>query len=172
MTVSIESRPSRFPIRMERGRSTSPVTTIAYNIGSLVTSVTDPKGYVTSYAYDDVDRLTQVTSPDPDGAGALTSPVWQFAFNVAGLMTSKTDPLSAVTTYAYDDAQRQTTVTGADPDGAGSLTSPVTSYGLRCPRSDHDDHRCPEPCHVVDYDSRDRLTKKTEPAVGARLRPR
>ena len=66
--------------------------------------------------YDNVDRLTYVTRPDPDGSGSLAAPVWQFAFNVAGLMTSKTDPLGAVTTYGFDNAQRQTTVTGADPD--------------------------------------------------------
>ena len=149
------------------GSLTSPVTIVAYNIGSLVTSVTDPKGYVTSYAYDSVDHLTQVTRPDPDGSGSLAAPVWQFAFNVAGLMTSKTDPLGAVTTYAYDNAQRRTTVTGADPDGAGSLTSPVTTYAFD--GLDRITTITDALSHVttLEYDVRDRLIKKTEPALVA-----
>ncbi|MBL8815478.1 MAG: RHS repeat protein, partial [Planctomyces sp.] len=147
------------------GSLTSPVTTLSYNAGSLLTSVTDPKGYVTSYAYDAVDRLTQMTRPDPDGAGSLTAPVWQFAFNVAGLMTSRTDPVGAVTTYAYDNAQRQTTITGADPDGAGSLSSPVTTTGYDALNrittiTDALGHTT-----TLEYDVRDRLIKKTEPAL-------
>jgi YD repeat-containing protein len=61
------------------GRTTSETdeasrtTQTAYDAASRVTSVKDPLLNVTSYLYDD-SRLTRVTSPDPDGAGALGAP--------------------------------------------------------------------------------------------------
>ena len=47
---------------------------------------------VTTWAFDNLNRVTQITQPDPDGAGALTSPVTKFAFDALSRRTSLTDP--------------------------------------------------------------------------------
>ncbi len=99
----------------------------AYNNRGDKTSETDPLGRVTSYTYDDEQRVLTVTLPDPDGAGSLTSPVLSTAYNGVGWVTSQTDARGGVTSTTYDNFGRVLTVTQPDPDGAGSLTAPVTT---------------------------------------------
>ena len=80
------------------------------------------------YQYDELNRLVQVTEPDPDGAGALTAPVTQFGYDLVGNRTQVTDALGRVTTFEYDARNRLTQITDPDPDGAGALAAPVTRY--------------------------------------------
>ncbi len=82
----------------------------------------------TSATYDNRDRITQVTLPDPDGSGSLTSPVISATYDNASRMVSQTDPLSRVTSATYDHEGRMLSITGPDPDGAGGLSAPVESY--------------------------------------------
>ncbi|MHB8902749.1 MAG: RHS repeat domain-containing protein [Thermoguttaceae bacterium] len=45
--------------------------------GQLKT-VTDPLGSVTTYGYNDLGQLTEVTLRDPDGAGSLVRPITRY----------------------------------------------------------------------------------------------
>ena len=132
-----------------------------------MTSVTDPLDGVTSYEYDDLQRITKITQPDPDGAGSQTAPETTYAYNAQGKLDEITDPIGRDTTFGYDDQGRRdevtddsgnkttyefddlnqiTKVTLPDPDGVGSLTAPVTTYA---------------------YDEYQRLTTITDPESGA-----
>jgi len=108
----------------------SPETTYAYDLASQLTSVTDPLNRVTSYEYDQLGRVEQVTLPDPDGAGTeKSSPIMSYTYDLVGNELTMTDALNNVTTYTYDDLYRLKTVTEADPDGSSNpLLSPVTTY--------------------------------------------
>ncbi|MEW4451991.1 RHS repeat-associated core domain-containing protein [Bremerella sp. JC817] len=94
--------------------------------GNMLTE-TDELGNVTTYTYDNFDRVTSVTSADPDGAGAQVATVITYTYNDFDLVA--TESINGnTTTYAYNTKGQVTSVTEADPDGAGSLTAPVTSY--------------------------------------------
>ena len=92
----------------------SPVTDFGYDGNGNRTSVTDPLGRETFYAYDEVDRLISVTQPDPDGGGPLASPVTEYEYDAVGNLLTVIDPLNNETTFAYDALRRLTTVTQAD----------------------------------------------------------
>lgn len=55
----------------------------AFDDAGRMTSNTDEQGTVISYSYDNLGRLTTLTLPDPDGAGAQTSPVESYKYNAA-----------------------------------------------------------------------------------------
>ena len=70
------------------------ITNIAYNSRNDVTSVTDPKGYITSYNYNSTGNLTGINAPE----NSSTS----ISVNTKGLPTSVTNPENIVTEYAYN----------------------------------------------------------------------
>lgn len=125
------------------GPLAAPVTSYEHDAVGNVTKVTEPGGAYTQYKFDNLNRLIQVTAPDPDGEGPLTSPITTYVYDVASQLTSVTDPLGRVTTYGHDNLGRQTSITLPDPDGpTNPLTSPVISYT---------------------YDAADRLLTSTDP---------
>ena len=77
----------------------------SYTPNGNVATVTDSSG-VTSYAYDDNNRLLRVS--EPDGSEMA------YTYDAEGNRTSVTVP-SGTTTYTYDAIDRLTTVT--DPSG-------------------------------------------------------
>ncbi|RTL89381.1 MAG: RHS repeat protein, partial [Hyphomicrobiales bacterium] len=70
-----------------------------------LTSVKDPKGLTTTYAWDALDNNTSVTSPD---AGKTTR-----TFDAAGNVLTSTDARGKATTYAYDALNRKISETRA-----------------------------------------------------------
>ncbi|MDA1229163.1 MAG: hypothetical protein O2856_00185 [Planctomycetota bacterium] len=114
------------------GSQSSASQSYEYDLLSRVTShkksQNNPLDQTTTYTYDNVNRLTQVTEPDPDGAGSQTAPVSNYTYNANGLRLTETNPLGEVTTWTYDNLNRMTQITEPDPDGAGSLTSPITVF--------------------------------------------
>lgn len=56
------------------------MTTLGYDGVGRRTRVTNHEGYVTTAAYDKLDRVTSVTGADPDGAGSLTALVISYAY--------------------------------------------------------------------------------------------
>ncbi|MBP2001377.1 YD repeat-containing protein [Paenibacillus shirakamiensis] len=72
-------------------------------VGELLKNRKDQKGYLTSYEYDNLGRLTKVT----DAKGAVTS----YAYDAMGNQTSVTDAKGNVTTKTYDAKGRATKVT-------------------------------------------------------------
>ncbi len=92
-------------------------------------SMANPDDVTSTYVYDNINRLIQMTQPDPDGAGSQTAPVSSYTYNANGNRITETNPLGKVTTWAFDNLNRLTQTTQPDPDGAGALTSPITKFG-------------------------------------------
>ncbi|MEK7293752.1 MAG: Ig-like domain-containing protein, partial [Nitrospirota bacterium] len=82
------------------------VTAFAY-AGGLLASVTDHAGRVTTVTKDGQGRVTAITARDPDGAGPLSAPVTAYSYSgTTRRLTSVTDPLNHATSVAYDFAGR------------------------------------------------------------------
>jgi RHS repeat-associated protein len=88
----------------------------------------NPDDYKTQFAYDDLDRLTSVTDPLGNATG--------YAYDAVGNRTGVIDPNDHTTSYAYDAGDHLTTVTAPDSsttvygyDNAGNLTSRVDGNG-------------------------------------------
>ena len=102
----------------------------AYDADGNVQAVTDPRGFVTTYVYDESDRKTQQILPDPDGSGPLTSSTTQYGYdsdsNLTSVKTPNQDGSGVVETdYGYDALGRKTSQT---------LPPPVTGMPAPPPR--------------------------------------
>jgi YD repeat-containing protein len=97
-----------------------------YNSADDMTSYTDELGRTTTYAYDNLHRVTSITQPDPDGGGPLSAPVTTCEYDAVGRVTTITYPLSRDTQYTYDDLGRVTQISLPDHDGDQQRTN--TSY--------------------------------------------
>jgi RHS repeat-associated protein len=97
------------------------------NPGNFVLGVTDPLSRTTSYSYDALGNLTNITRLSGTSSPAATSFTYEPTFN---RVASVTDPLGHTTSLVYNDASNQVTVT--DPlgnhwaeslNGAGQIVS-------------------------------------------------
>ena len=106
------------------------VTAIETGLSATVTT-----GDVTTYGYDDVDRLELVDPPGPgdrtysyDADGRRTGFVneldgtWTYGYDGLGRLVSQTDPTAGTTGYGWDEASRLVSV--AQP-GGNCATTPV-----------------------------------------------
>jgi RHS repeat-associated protein len=102
----------------------------------------------TDYTYDQLNRVSTVTYPDPDGSDPLPGMVDAFVYDAQGnlaysIQTTATDSQKTnvnngyadkrITRYLYDALGRQIRVIYPDPDGiptgfGGMLPAPVTAY--------------------------------------------
>ncbi len=90
--------------------------TYGYDAHGRLTTMTDARTGATTYQYDDLDRVTAVTTPPPDGvAGAQTT---TSAYDVLGRVWRTVLPDSSTVTNDYYD-------TGELRSTAGSRTYPV-----------------------------------------------
>jgi RHS repeat-associated protein len=89
-----------------------PYTTYTYDANGNQTTEVNELGKTTTLAYDNLNRLTSQTDPDPDASGSgLSAPVTSFSYDVFGNRLTLTDPDSNTTTWGYDLLDRQTTDT-------------------------------------------------------------
>ncbi len=142
------------------GPLTSPVTEFDYDANGNLVQTTDARGNITINKYDAMDRLIQITAPDPDGdaasgGGPLESPITTSDYDLAGNLVATTDPNGHVTRNEYDSRNRL--VKTIDPEGG------VTKF-----RYDADNNRTSvtDPLgHVTKfaYDMRNRVTAETDP---------
>jgi RHS repeat-associated protein len=98
-----------------RGR----VTTLAYSGGRLASS-TDPVGRITTFTHDASGNLRQIT--DPDGSTR------QFSYDARHRLTAQTSKNGAVTTYEYNFAGRH--VQSHLSDGSTRQFAPSALVGL------------------------------------------
>lgn len=98
---------------------TSPVTTYAYDDTGQMTSMKDPNGNTTQYAYSDNNTyLTQITYPNTGVAHVV-----KFSYNSAdGQLASSTGQNGNVTTYSYSDSLDRLTQINY-PDGGQTTYS-------------------------------------------------
>jgi RHS repeat-associated protein len=76
----------------------TPVTTLAYDLGGRLLSVTNELGHVTEYTYDSRNAVLTVE----DNLGNVT----EYDYDAKGNLTNITDANLNTTTYVYDDADR------------------------------------------------------------------
>lgn len=109
-------------------------TQLAYDANDHVTSIIDPKGLTTSYTYNGLGDLLQLTSPDTgtaintyDAAGNLQSQqdargrVTGYLYDALGRLTAQTVPTATQNVY-FDFDVPQPDCTGAEQFGAGRLS--------------------------------------------------
>ncbi|KAB8180357.1 hypothetical protein FH608_051140, partial [Nonomuraea phyllanthi] len=119
------------------GSAITPVVRHSYDAAGQLESTTDPRGYVTSYEYDQLGRQVRVTDPAPEGQAAGT---WVTEYDLAGETLATVDPTGARSEATYDDLGRQITATQIErkPATAGFTTT-------------------------MEYDDAGRLVKQTAP---------
>jgi RHS repeat-associated protein len=124
----------RMASRTDHGDSGT-LSTTSWNLDQrgLATSVTDPLGHVTSYEYDEDNRLVLSSSPTVAVEADGTSPVQAHTittvgFDTFGEQTESQDANGGVTTTGYDAAGRPLTVTMPTytPPGTGTPITPVS----------------------------------------------
>jgi RHS repeat-associated protein len=131
-----------YPNTLPRLSSGSPVTTVAYDLQGNVLSATDADGVTTSFAYDALNRRTQVI----EAWGKPEQRVTSIAYDGAGNVLSVTDPRGVTTSYAYDRDNRVTRVIEA------------YSYPSTLPALNH-----PSPVTAVAYDQVGNVQSVTDP---------
>ncbi|MEZ5300442.1 MAG: RHS repeat domain-containing protein [Verrucomicrobiales bacterium] len=87
-------------------------TTYAYDTHGRLASSTDARKGATTYTYHNDDSVNTVTEPDPDGAGALGARTTTYAYDDLGRVTGVTHPDGTTTLRDYDLAGRVTSVSG------------------------------------------------------------
>jgi len=127
-------------------------TVYGYDNDDDLTTVTDPLSHVTTYAYDNLNRLTSRTV-SPGGTTLITT---GYGYDAAGNATSVTDGLGHAATYAYDPRDRVTSVT--DPAGGGTTTYAYDAAGNLTGLTDPADNTT-----SWGYDREDRRTTETDP---------
>ena len=85
---------------------------------SLITSITDPRGNVTTYTRDGNGNLTQLEND--------LNQITTWTYNTEGLIETRTDANGVVTTYTYTAEDLIATMTETPPTGGGATR--VTSY--------------------------------------------
>ena len=111
---------------------------IVYNQYGRPWRLTDELGRVTTYDYDQWDRLRTVTAPDPDGPGPALAPVVEYSYRAGGELSRVVGPdpdgggprPRPVVDYDYDALGRLVLVTGpdVDEDPQTGFDRPTTSY--------------------------------------------
>jgi RHS repeat-associated protein len=85
----------------------SGVETRLYWPDGQLKQVTSPAGRISSYTYDDADRLATMVEPDGNAAGATASDyTWTYGYDAAGNQTSAQHPDGGTSQIGYDPLNR------------------------------------------------------------------
>lgn len=92
-------------------------TTLAYNAMDWLTTITNPLGYQTKFAYYGTGRVKKIErQANTLGTSWQTT---QFTYTGAGYLKTVTSPLSKVTTYNYDDNNNLVSIVDAEDKVTG-----------------------------------------------------
>ncbi|MBE3013439.1 DNRLRE domain-containing protein [Microbispora sp. NEAU-D428] len=105
------------------GSAITPVTAYGYDAAGRLTTITDPRGNVTTNTYDVLDRLVRVSQPP--ATGGATPGHTDYTYTLDGELLSVTDPTGARKEATYDDLGRQITSTVIERK---PTTATLTSY--------------------------------------------
>ncbi|MFO0901979.1 MAG: RHS repeat-associated core domain-containing protein [Pirellulales bacterium] len=133
------------------GESDDQVSTYTYAVRGLLDTYTDPRGIVTDWDYDALDRVIQVTV----AVGTPAEAVWLTEYDAFGRVAAEIDPNGNRTEYGYDALDRVTLVR----DALGH----VTQYAYD---SKGNLTRLTDPTGAIwrfRYDRRDRLIETEDP---------
>ncbi|MGJ8641682.1 MAG: RHS repeat-associated core domain-containing protein [Opitutaceae bacterium] len=137
------------------------LTSYEYDENGNQRFVTDPKGNVTEFIYDDYNRLTQTKLPVTLEHGATTADT---VYDALGRRIATIDQEGKRTEYEYDALGRLVEVRQEDPDTLGALIV-TASYtydeaGNRLSETDAEGNTT-----RFEYDNMGRRTKRTLPAL-------
>ncbi|WP_245899600.1 LamG-like jellyroll fold domain-containing protein, partial [Nonomuraea indica] len=90
------------------GTALTPKVSHAYDLAGLLTATTDPRGYTSTFEYDQLGRQVRVTDPAPEGQ---TPGRWVAEYDLAGEQLAAVDPTGARVEATYDDLGRKITET-------------------------------------------------------------
>ncbi|WP_342748642.1 LamG-like jellyroll fold domain-containing protein, partial [Nonomuraea indica] len=90
------------------GTALTPTIAHAYDLAGLLTATTDPRGYTSTFEYDQLGRQVRVTDPAPEGQ---TAGRWVAEYDLAGEQLAAVDPTGARVEATYDDLGRKITET-------------------------------------------------------------
>ena len=153
----------------ETNGETAITTTYGYDPEGNRTSITTPKGTLTSFEYDELGKLTKVTQPSVTLAGGGTiSPVTSYVYDEARNRIRQTDANGHVVTMEYDDLSRLKKTT-QDPGNLNLVTETTLFDENGNPKVIVD----PKGQTITNtYDELNRLTKKVHAfAAGDSTRP-
>ncbi|MEU8110447.1 RHS repeat-associated core domain-containing protein [Nonomuraea muscovyensis] len=104
------------------GTAITPTTAHAYDPAGLLTTTTDPRGYTSTFEYDQLGRQVRVTDPAPEGQ---TAGRWVAEYDLAGEQLAAVDPTGARAEATYDDLGRKITTTQVErkPSAAAYTTT-------------------------------------------------
>ncbi|MBD3816151.1 MAG: RHS repeat protein, partial [Halothiobacillus sp.] len=108
--------------------ATTTITQISYDAGNHVASVTDPRGLVTTYAYDGLGQLWGQASPD---TGTTT-----YNYDAYGRRSSMTRADNSQTTYGYDALGRVTSVSAGGQVQSFTYDACTNGVGRMCSAAD------------------------------------
>ncbi|GAA5178696.1 polymorphic toxin-type HINT domain-containing protein [Rugosimonospora acidiphila] len=166
------------PYKLPAGSTITPVSSSQYDALGNVTESKDPRGNVTKYTYD---RLNRMVTQDEPSATNDDRAVWHYTYTRTGDVLSVTDPTGARVETTYDDLDRPVTLTEVERkptavnlttrytyDDAGDATSVVSPTGATT-TSEYDKAgeltRSTDPSHVVTqygYDFDGRQVRQTD----------
>lgn len=92
---------------------TAVTTKFSYDALGNKISETDGKGNVTTYVYDDQNRLIRKILPpvevlnDPNGSSKVKSPVFSYEYDSEGNLVREVSPLGTVVKHYYDEMNRE-----------------------------------------------------------------
>ena len=101
------------------------VMTATYDELGRKVMATDALGRTTSYAYDELGNLMQVTQPmvaDPRSGGGPNNPTSRYTYDVEGHLLTQTDALGRQTAFTFDGLSQQTSRTLPDTGRKDSTT--------------------------------------------------
>ena len=112
-------------------RLVRPVTEYTFDAANRLQLVTDALGRVTDRDYDDLDRLTKLTLPDPDTGVGGDEVEFEYTYDLVGNRLTEIDGENNETVFDYDNLYRLHEVTQEQVDdgtGTGTFATPVTTY--------------------------------------------
>ncbi len=149
-----------------------PETVFSYDLRDNLVGKLEPGNRLTSFRYDDRDRLIESALPDPDDAGPLGAPTTRLEYNVDGSLRSSfvfdaLRPETFVSTrFQYDALGRMVHEVMSDPDGTGPLVAPESFYDYDIMGNQIRRSEVIGPGKIVVhnqfFDNWDRLWKKTQ----------
>ena len=157
--------------RLATVTDTTGTTTYGYDAVGNLASVAHPNGTSTTYAYDDLNRLTQMVNAGP--GGTLSS--YSYTLDDAGRRTNVVEAGSATTgravAYGYDDVNRLLTETIDEPGTANDVTITYTydNAGNRLTKTAVQGTKTT--VVVYAYDLNDRLMSESSTVMMASFRP-
>ncbi|MBO3103419.1 GH-E family nuclease [Cellulomonas fengjieae] len=107
-------------VTLADGSVTTPTVTRAYDAAGDLTSETDAAGRVTSHTYDVLGRAATTTEPPATAGGTPRVSTW--TWSDAGDVTAMTDPTGRKATWAYDKRGLRTSATSWDGTTAYTTT--------------------------------------------------